>query len=153
MDLLKDDEIASRIRMVGPWEHDAEEKMLIRETVFKDFMEAMGFLNKLAEAAEKLNHHPDMTLCEYNRVIVTTTTHDAGGITDNDIRLAQGFEEILEGCLMDSPVGPDRKLIFATGMIGYSESLSDPSHIKQTLLFAPSLISIQQKAFKRFFIE
>ena len=83
--------------MVGPWEYDSEDKMLIRETMFKDFMEAMGFLNKLAEAAEKLNHHPDMTLCEYNRVIVTTTTHDAGGITDNDIRLAQGFEEILEG--------------------------------------------------------
>jgi len=96
MDLLKDDEITSRIRMVGPWEHDSEEKMLIRETMFKNFMEAMGFLNKLAEKAEKLNHHPDMTLCEYNRVIVTTTTHDAGGVTDNDIRLAQAFEEILE---------------------------------------------------------
>jgi pterin-4a-carbinolamine dehydratase len=38
-----------------------------------------------------------MTLCEYSRVIVTTTTHDTGGITDNDIRLAQSFEEILEG--------------------------------------------------------
>ena len=97
MDLLKDDEITSRIRMVGTWEYDSEDKMLIRETVFKDFMEAMGFLNKLAEAAEKLDHHPDMTLCEYCRVIVTTTTHDAGGVTDNDIRLAQGFEEILEG--------------------------------------------------------
>jgi 4a-hydroxytetrahydrobiopterin dehydratase len=97
MDLLKDDEITNRIRMVGPWEYDSEDKMLIRETVFKDFMEAMGFLNKLAEAAEKLNHHPDMTLCEYSRVIVTTTTHDAEGITDNDIRLAQSFEKILEG--------------------------------------------------------
>ena len=72
MDLLKDDEITSRIRMVGPWEYDSEDKILIRETMFKDFMEAMGFLNKLAEAAEKLNHHPDMTLCEYSRVIVTT---------------------------------------------------------------------------------
>ena len=91
MDLLKDDDIASRIRMVGPWEYDSEDKMLIRETVFKDFMEAMGFLNKLAEAAEKLDHHPDMTLCEYSRVIGKTTTHDAGGVTDNDIRLAQGF--------------------------------------------------------------
>ena len=97
MDLLKDDEITSRIRMVGPWEYDSEDKILIRETMFKDFMEAMGLLNKLAEAAEKINHHPDMTLCEYSRVIVTTTTHDAGGITDNDIQLAQGFGEILEG--------------------------------------------------------
>jgi len=97
MELLKVDEITSRIRMVGPWEYDSEDKILIRETRFKDFMEAMGFLNKLAEIAEKLNHHPDMTVCEYNRVIVTTTTHDASGITDNDIKLAQGFEEILEG--------------------------------------------------------
>ena len=96
MDLLKDEDITSRIRMIGPWDYDSEDKILIRETMFKNFMEAMGFLNKLAEAAEKLNHHPDMTLCEYNRVIVTTTTHDAGGITDNDIRLTQNFEEILE---------------------------------------------------------
>ena len=96
MELLKDDEITSKLRMVGPWEYDSEDKMLVRETTFKDFMEAMGFLNKIAELAEKLNHHPDMTLCEYNRVIVATTTHDAGGITDNDIRLAQGFEELLE---------------------------------------------------------
>jgi 4a-hydroxytetrahydrobiopterin dehydratase len=96
MDLLKDEDINNRIRMIGPWDYDSEDKILIRETTFKDFMEAMGFMNKLAEAADKLNHHPDMTLCEYNRVIVTTTTHDAGGITDNDIRLAQSFEEILE---------------------------------------------------------
>lgn len=97
MELLKVDEITSRIRMVGPWEYDSKDKILIRETRFKDFMEAMGFLNKLAEIAEKLNHHPDMTVCEYNRVIITTTTHDAGGITDNDMKLAQGFEKILEG--------------------------------------------------------
>jgi|TARA_B110001454_G_scaffold53127_1_gene51943 4a-hydroxytetrahydrobiopterin dehydratase len=96
MDLLKDEDITNRIRMIGPWDYDSEDKILIRETMFKDFMEAMGFLNKLAEIAEQLNHHPDITLCEYNRVIVTTTTHDTGGITDNDIRLAQGFEEILE---------------------------------------------------------
>ncbi len=96
MDLLKDEDIANRIRMIGPWDYDSDDKILIRETMFKNFMEAMGFLNKLAEVAEKLDHHPDMTLCEYNRVIITTTTHDAGGITDNDIRLTQSFEEILE---------------------------------------------------------
>ena len=96
MDLLKDDEIAGKLRMIGPWEYDSEDKMIVRETTFKDFVEAMGFLNKMAELAEKLNHHPDMTVCEYNRVIVATTTHDAGGVTDNDIRLAQGFEDLLE---------------------------------------------------------
>ena len=82
--------------MIGPWDYDPEDKMIVRETTFKDFMEAMGFLNKMADLAEKLNHHPDMTVCEYIRVIVATTTHDAGGVTDNDIRLAQGFEDLLE---------------------------------------------------------
>ena len=96
MDLLKDDEIAGKLRMIGPWDYDSDDKMIVRETTFKDFVEAMGFLNKMAELAEKLNHHPDMTVCEYNRVIIATTTHDAGGVTDNDVRLAQGFEELLE---------------------------------------------------------
>ena len=96
MDLLKDDEIAGKLRMIGPWDYDPEDKMIVRETTFKDFMEAMGFLNKMADLAEKLNHHPDMTVCEYNRVIVATTTQDKGGITDNDIRIAQEFESILE---------------------------------------------------------
>ena len=96
MDLLKDYEIAGKLRMIGPWDYDSDDKMIVRETTFKDFVEAMGFLNKMAELAEKLNHHPDMTVCEYNRVIIATTTHDAGGVTDNDVRLAQGFEELLE---------------------------------------------------------
>ena len=96
MDLLKDDEIAGKLSMIGPWDYDSDDKMIVRETTFKDFVEAMGFLNKMAELAEKLNHHPDMTVCEYNRVIIATTTHDAGGVTDNDVRLAQGFEELLE---------------------------------------------------------
>ena len=96
MDLLNDDEIAAKLRMIGPWEYDPEDKMIVRETTFKDFMEAMGFLNKMADLAEKLNHHPDMTVCDYNRVIIASTTHDAGGVTDNDVRLAQGFEDLLE---------------------------------------------------------
>ena len=96
MDLLKDDEIAGKLRMIGPWEYDPEDKMIVRETTFKDFMEAMGFLNKMADLAEKLNHHPDMTVCDYNRVIIASTTHDAEGVTDNDVRLAQGFEDLLE---------------------------------------------------------
>ena len=76
MGLLSEDEIASRTRMIGPWDYDPEDKMLVRETTFKDFKEAVEFINKLAEVAEKINHHPDMTVCEYNRVIVATTTHD-----------------------------------------------------------------------------
>ena len=94
MDLLADDEIASRIRMVGPWEYDSEEKMLIRETMFKDFMEAMGFLNKLAEAAEKLNHHPDMTV-GWCKVDISIASHKMGGVTTKCVNLATGIDLIL----------------------------------------------------------
>ena len=49
MGLLSEDEIASRTRMIGPWDYDPEDKMLVRETTFKDFKEAVEFINKLAE--------------------------------------------------------------------------------------------------------
>ena len=51
MGLLSEDEIASRTRMIGPWDYDPEDKMLVRETTFKDFKEAVEFINKLAEVA------------------------------------------------------------------------------------------------------
>ena len=63
---------------------------------FSSFIEAFSWMSAAALWSEKINHHPDMTVCEYNRVIVATTTHDKGGITDNDIRIAQEFESILE---------------------------------------------------------
>ena len=44
MGLLKEDEIASRTRMIGPWDYDPEEKMLVRETTFKDFKENLRFV-------------------------------------------------------------------------------------------------------------
>jgi len=69
---------------------------LVKSFKFEDFFQALHFINKVGEISEKINHHPDMTVCEYNRVIVATTTHDKGGITDNDIRIAQEFESILE---------------------------------------------------------
>ena len=93
MGLLKEDEIASRTRMIGPWDYDPEEKMLVRETTFKDFKEAIGFINKLAEVAEKINHHPEW-LNVYNRVEVTLTTHDVGGLSPLDIKLAQKMDDL-----------------------------------------------------------
>ena len=55
---------------------------------FKDFVEAFGFMAKVALVAERLNHHPEW-MNVYNRVDVWLTTHDAGGITELDVELAQ----------------------------------------------------------------
>jgi 4a-hydroxytetrahydrobiopterin dehydratase len=61
---------------------------LVRELEFPSFMEAIAFVNRLAELAEQEKHHPDVDI-RYRRVTVRWTTHSAGGITDRDRELAE----------------------------------------------------------------
>jgi len=61
---------------------------LVQTLAFSDFVQAMKFVNHVADLAEKAGHHPDIDI-RYNRVRLALTTHDAGGITQNDINLAQ----------------------------------------------------------------
>mgnify|MGYP001413967271 CR=1 FL=1 len=60
---------------------------------FPTFIDAFGFMTQAAFWAEKWNHHPDWRNV-YNRVIVTLTTHDTGGLTDKDIKLAQKMDDL-----------------------------------------------------------
>lgn len=60
---------------------------LHREFTFSDFSEAWAFMARVALLAESANHHPDWSN-SWNRVVIDLVTHDAGGITDNDTRLA-----------------------------------------------------------------
>jgi len=60
---------------------------------FKDFNEAFGFMARAALIAEKLDHHPEW-FNVYNRVEVTLATHDAGGVTERDIKLAQEMDRL-----------------------------------------------------------
>ena len=66
---------------------------LVREWTFRDFKEAMVFVSKVADAAESANHHPDIDI-RYNRVRLALITHDAGGITTNDVELAAAANEL-----------------------------------------------------------
>ena len=61
---------------------------LVRELKFDDFAAAMAFVNRVADAAEAANHHPDILVHGWNRVRLTLSTHSAGEITDADHRLA-----------------------------------------------------------------
>jgi 4a-hydroxytetrahydrobiopterin dehydratase len=63
---------------------------------FPNFVEAMGFVNRIAEAAEAVNHHPDITI-NYNKVKLSLTSHDSGGVTQRDLRMAGKINELSAG--------------------------------------------------------
>jgi 4a-hydroxytetrahydrobiopterin dehydratase len=66
---------------------------LVRTLEFKDFVEAMQFVNNVAELAEAAGHHPDIDI-RYNRVRLALVTHDAGGITRKDVKLAASVDNL-----------------------------------------------------------
>ena len=68
-------------------------KAITRSFVFANFSEAFGFMTRVAMKAEEMNHHPEW-FNVYNRVDVTLTTHDAGGVTDLDMRMAKFMDSI-----------------------------------------------------------
>jgi 4a-hydroxytetrahydrobiopterin dehydratase len=72
------------------WRRDGN--ALTKSFTFKGFKGAMAFANRVAEAANAANHHPDIHIEGYNKVRIVLTTHSAGGITDADIDLAKRIE-------------------------------------------------------------
>lgn len=83
---LSDIEISRQLQNLSGWK--IEDGQLRRTYHFKNFVEAIAFVNRLVEPAENAGHHPDLSI-SYNRVTVSLTTHDAGGITQKDFDLAQ----------------------------------------------------------------
>jgi len=70
-----------------------ENGKLHREWRFADFSAAFGFMTRVALEAERLNHHPEWSNV-WNRVVVDLVTHDAGGLTKNDLELARAMEKL-----------------------------------------------------------
>lgn len=70
-----------------------ERETLVKTYRFEDFSAAFGFMARVALMAEKLDHHPEW-FNVYNRVDVTLTTHDAGGVTELDLKLAQFMDQV-----------------------------------------------------------
>jgi len=85
LEKLTEADIKAKLETLPEWTEVGGE--IQRTFEFGDFVEAMAFVNKVAEAAESRQHHPDI-LIRYNRVMLTLSTHDAGGITDKDFDLA-----------------------------------------------------------------
>jgi 4a-hydroxytetrahydrobiopterin dehydratase len=71
----------------GEWSLSADKKSIHQSFKFKTFTEAFSFMTRVALQAEKMDHHPDWSNA-YNKVDITLSSHDAGGVTEKDIKLA-----------------------------------------------------------------
>ena len=92
--LLADEDVKARLNAHPAWTFEGGK--LHREFRFAGFSEAFGFMARVALFAEKLDHHPDWSNV-WNRVSVGLQTHDAGGVTDLDFRLAAEMDRIAGG--------------------------------------------------------
>ena len=77
------------------WDHDEARDAITRSFTFADFSEAFGFMSRVALLAEKADHHPEWSNV-YNRVEILLTTHDAGGLSERDIEMAQAIDALVE---------------------------------------------------------
>jgi 4a-hydroxytetrahydrobiopterin dehydratase len=89
--LLTDAEIQESANQLEGWTVEGKELRITRK--FKNFVEAIAFVNQIVEPAEAAGHHPDLEI-SYNKVTVSLTTHDAGGLTSKDFDLAQVISKL-----------------------------------------------------------
>jgi 4a-hydroxytetrahydrobiopterin dehydratase len=90
--LLSPKAIEEKLATLREWK--LEQAELVRRVTFRDFPEAIRFVNLVAEKAELAGHHPDLDI-RYNKVRLALITHDAGGLTDRDFDLAASIESLL----------------------------------------------------------
>ena len=86
---LTEPQIRDQLSQLTGWQLKGVQ--ISKQYQFKDFIEAMAFVNRVAGFAEQADHHPDITI-HYNRVIMTLSTHSAGGLTEKDFALARQIE-------------------------------------------------------------
>jgi len=91
MAVLGDIEIKQALTRLPGWERKGLDIQRVFE--FPDFKAAMGFVNKVADAAEAANHHPDIDI-RYNKVTMALVSHDSGGVTQRDVKMADRINQV-----------------------------------------------------------
>ncbi len=86
---LDPEQIAERLKALPGWEY--KNNAIGKMFRFKEYLHGIEFVQKVAEIAEAADHHPDITI-NYTRVTFSCSTHDAGGVTDKDFKLADNIE-------------------------------------------------------------
>jgi 4a-hydroxytetrahydrobiopterin dehydratase len=91
--LLSREQVQASLRTVSGWKV-SRGKAIAKKYRFRNFKQAMRFVNRIAKLAEKMQHHPDIGLQNYNEVVLSSTTHDEGGVTECDFKLAKAIDRI-----------------------------------------------------------
>ena len=94
MTVLSGAEVDERLKALTGWSREGDE--IRKQYKFRNFVEAMAFVNRVAQAAEAADHHPDITI-NYNRVRMALTTHSEGGLTDKDLGMAPKIDASRSG--------------------------------------------------------
>ncbi len=84
--LLSDRDIDTQLSQLPDWSLSG--KTITSTRTFQDFVAAVGFVNQLVEPAEAAGHHPDLEI-SYNKVVISLSSHDAGGLTEKDFAMAK----------------------------------------------------------------
>lgn len=91
---LSDDERVTALAGLDGWSYDAARGAIEHVYRFADFSEAFGFMTRVALAAQQADHHPDWSN-SYDKVTITLSTHDAGGLSRRDIDLAKAIDKLV----------------------------------------------------------
>jgi 4a-hydroxytetrahydrobiopterin dehydratase len=93
MDKLDDAELRFQMRDLEGWKVLGD--AIHKDFTFRGFRAAIAFVNRIAEQATAAGHHPDLEI-HYDRVVVSLSTHDAGGVTEKDVELAEKIDSVVE---------------------------------------------------------
>ncbi|MGI9472523.1 MAG: 4a-hydroxytetrahydrobiopterin dehydratase [Rubripirellula sp.] len=93
---IEADEAVAYLKSTPGWTLSDDSKSISRKLVCKHFVEAIGFVNQIAELAEAEAHHPDLHLTGYRNLRIELMTHAIGGLSENDFILAAKIDQILE---------------------------------------------------------
>jgi 4a-hydroxytetrahydrobiopterin dehydratase len=92
---LDEDERAEALDALGEWDFDEARDAITRSFLFTDFSEAFAFMTRVALLAEVHDHHPEWSNV-WNRVDILLTTHDAGGLSARDLRMAEAIDALVD---------------------------------------------------------
>ena len=95
VDQLSEAERADALEGLPDWDHDEARDSITRVFTFTDFSEAFAFMTRVALLAESADHHPEWSNV-YNRVEILLTTHDAGGLSERDIEMAEAIDALVD---------------------------------------------------------